>query len=94
MTRILCVGIINIMHVSDQETPKRRPVNLTIREDILQEAKLLKLNASKAAEAGLLNAVREARAQEWLNANQAALQAHNERVAEEGPLLKPNWVSE
>ena len=82
------------MHVSDQETPKRRPVNLTIREDILQEAKLLKLNASKAAEAGLLNAVREARAQEWLNANQAALQAHNERVAEEGPLLKPNWVSE
>ena len=83
------------MHIpSEQEVSKRRPVNLTIREDVLSEAKSLKLNASKAAETGIINAVKEAKAKEWLEANKQALQAHNKRVAQEGTLLKPNWVSE
>ncbi len=77
----------------EQKTSKRRPVNLTIREDVLSEAKSLKLNASKAAEAGIINAVREARAEEWLEANKLALQAHNKRIIKDGPLLKPSWVS-
>lgn len=37
--------------------PKRRPVNLSIREDILSEVKALKLNASKAAEAAIVAAI-------------------------------------
>jgi antitoxin CcdA len=39
---------------------KRRPVNLTIRADILEEAGALKLNTSQAAETGIIAAVREA----------------------------------
>jgi antitoxin CcdA len=78
---------------SDQELSKRRPINLTIREDVLKEAKSLKLNASKAAEAGLVHAIKEARAREWLEVNKQALIAHNKRVEKEGTFLKPDWAS-
>ena len=80
--------------LSEQELSKRRPVNLTIREDILNEAKSLKLNASKAAEAGLIHAIKETHAREWLKTNKKALLAHNQRVEESGTFLKPDWVSE
>jgi antitoxin CcdA len=77
---------------SESEAQKRRPVNLTIREDVLKEAKALNLNASKAAECGILAAIRETRAEEWLRSNKKALQAHNERVEGDGTLLKPVWL--
>ena len=73
---------------------KRRAVNVTVREDILDEAKSLNLNTSRAAEAGISTAVRKAREKEWLASNQSALQAHNDRVAGNGPALKPRWAAE
>jgi antitoxin CcdA len=80
------------MRINTEDTvPKKRPVNLTIREDILEEAKALNLNASKAAEAGMVSAIKEARAQEWLTKNKKALLAHNKRVEEQGVLLTPHW---
>lgn len=83
------------MRVSPKkETSKRRPVNLTIRSDLLNEAKTLKLNASKAAEAGISLAIKEARAKEWLRENKEALRTHNKRISKNGPLLTPGWTSE
>ena len=80
------------MHTySGEETSRRRPVNLTIREDILKDAKDLKLNASKAAELGISNAIREARTKAWLEDNKSALMAHNQRIENEGTLLTPDW---
>lgn len=73
------------------EQSKRRPVNLTIRADVLADAKALKLNASKAAETGIIAAVKKAREEEWLKTNRAALLAHNERVDRIGTLLPPSW---
>jgi antitoxin CcdA len=58
----------------------RRAVNLTIRADLLEEAKQLKLNASQAAEAGLLEAVRRARVETWRRENAAAIDDYNRRV--------------
>ncbi|PCJ96325.1 MAG: hypothetical protein COA45_11000 [Zetaproteobacteria bacterium] len=82
------------MYISPhQETSKRRPVNLTVREDVLDEAKSLHLNTSKAAEIGIINAIKEARAQEWLKESKVALKAHNTRVEKSGTLLTPDWVS-
>jgi len=74
--------------------PKRRPVNLTIREDILSDAKALNLNASKAAEAGIEAAIKQAREENWLAENREAIAAHNQRVAESGPLLVPDWADD
>jgi len=77
-----------------QQNLKRRPVNLTIREDILSEAKALKLNASKAAEAGIEAAIKQAREANWLAENRDTIAAHNQRVAESGPLLVPDWADD
>lgn len=70
---------------------KRRPVNLTIREDILDEAKSLKLNASRAAERGIAEAVRRAKAQSWRAENASAIAVHNGRIEQDGTLLAPQW---
>lgn len=75
-----------------EEPSKRRPVNLTIREDILKDAKDLKLNTSKAAEYGIAQAIKEAREQAWLKENKAAIAAHNARIEENGVLLPPSWA--
>lgn len=73
---------------------KRRTVNLTIRNDVIETAKALGLNASKAAEAGICEAIRQAQAERWLAENRGALDAHNERIAKSGPLLTPNWAAD
>lgn len=70
---------------------RRRPVTLSIREDIISEAKALSLNASKAAEAGILQALRKAQADALLKQAQPGIDAHNARVAAHGTLIKPYW---
>lgn len=77
-----------------EEPSKRRPVNLTIREDILKDARDLNLNASKAAEQGIAQAIKEAREYAWLNENKEAIEAHNNRIAKNGVLLQPSWAEE
>lgn len=71
---------------------KRRPVNLTIREDVIASAKALGLNASKVAEAGIIEAVRKAQEQAWLSENKSAIVAHNERIEREGLTIQPYWL--
>ncbi|MEM6650808.1 MAG: type II toxin-antitoxin system CcdA family antitoxin [Pseudomonadota bacterium] len=72
---------------------KRQRVNLTIRDDIVQAAKDLNLNASKAAEAGLLQAIKEAKTKAWREENRVAIDTHNARVEEIGVYLMPSWAS-
>jgi antitoxin CcdA len=76
------------------EESKRRPVNLTIREDVMREAKLLRLNASQAAEQGIAEAVKKAKEQVWLEENRGAIRAYNERIEKHGTLLTPLWLEE
>lgn len=71
---------------------RRRGVNLTIPEDVMAEAKALNLNASKAAEAGIREAIRAAREAEWLEAARPAIEAHNARIAREGPHVVADWA--
>ncbi|QJB69290.1 type II toxin-antitoxin system CcdA family antitoxin [Parasphingorhabdus halotolerans] len=78
--------------IAHNRNAKRRPVNLTIREDILSDARALKLNTSKAAEAGIKAAIIEEREKQWLAENQKSIAAHNQRVEESGPLLVPEWA--
>ena len=73
------------------KSSKRRAVNLTIRTDLLVEAKTNNVNASRAAEAGIAAAVKTAKEEAWLRNNRAALDAHNERIRKHGLLIKPYW---
>lgn len=79
---------------SDAPKLKRRPLNVSIREDLIEVAKGLNLNTSQAAEAGIAMAVKRAQEAAWLEENRAAIEAHNARVEEQGPLLKPSWLTD
>ena len=80
------------MSVEQEEATKRRAVNLTIRQDLISEAKKLNLNASRAAEVGISEAIKSAKEQAWLKENQESIGAHNKRLENSGPLLKAGWV--
>lgn len=80
-----------LLETDSAQKPRRKPVTLTIREDILREAKALALNTSQAAEAGIVQALRQAQTEAWLAAAQPGIDAHNARVAEHGTLIKPYW---
>ena len=71
---------------------KKRPINLTIPADLIEQAKELDLNTSQAAEAGIVAAVKTARENAWLEENKAAIAAYNERVDREGLLIRPYWA--
>ncbi len=73
---------------------KRRALNVSVREDLIEAAKGLDLNTSKAAEAGIAEAVRRAREAAWKEQNRDAIDAHNARVEERGPLLRPAWLDD
>lgn len=62
----------------------RKATNVSISEALLSEAKALKINVSKAAEAGLVVALTEKRAELWLAENRAALESSNAYVDRHG----------
>ncbi|KAB8154281.1 hypothetical protein EZY14_007535 [Kordia sp. TARA_039_SRF] len=78
----------------NHETSKRRPINLTISQDVISEAKKLSLNTSKAAEYGILEAIKQEKEKLWLKKNRAAVEAHNNRVEKNGTYIKPVWIEE
>lgn len=77
---------------SDTTKLKRKPLNVSIREDLIEIAKGLSLNTSQAAEAGIAMAVKRAQEAAWLEQNRTAIDAHNTRVEAQGPLFKSSWL--
>ncbi len=71
---------------------RKRPINLTIRADLIEQAKELDLNTSQAAEVGIAAAIKAAREKTWRAENKEWVEAHNERVAREGVLLPVRWM--
>jgi len=67
---------------------QRRPTNVTLPEPLVAQAKSLKINLSKACEAGLAAAVKAAREAQWLEENRAAIAQYNQYVEEHGVLLE------
>lgn len=67
----------------------KKATNVTLPEALLGEAKALDINISKAAEAGLIVAVAERRAEVWRQQNQEAIASSNAYVEEQGLPLRP-----
>ena len=66
------------MREPDYRQPERRKrTSLTVREDIMAEAKALGLNTSRAAEAGIAAAVKAEKERRWLEENADASEAHS-----------------
>lgn len=63
---------------------KKVATNLSLRADLVTEAKALALNLSEVVEAAIEAAVREAREAVWLTENRAAIDQYNDFVASHG----------
>ena len=66
-----------------QAAPKRRlrkPTNVSLPAQLVAEAEALNINLSRACEAGLAEAVTEARRKRWLEANREALDFWNDEI--------------
>lgn len=79
------------MHLSyDAHSPKK-PTNLSINSDLLQQAKELKINLSQPLEERLVEVIRETRRRQWLAENPAALDEYNQRIESGGVFSDNLW---
>ena len=77
------------MRTTPTHSPMRKATNVTLGEALLAEAKLLNINISQAAEAGLARAVAERRQELWQAENQGAIESSNAYVESKGlPLAR------
>jgi antitoxin CcdA len=72
------------MKSSAARTAPRRPTNISIRSDLIDEARKLNINISKACERGLEEQVRKSLRETWLAENRDALDNWNKWVEENG----------
>jgi len=67
----------------------KKATNLTLDSSLIKEARALDVNLSRAAEEGLREAVRQARADRWRVENAEALASSNSWVEQHGlPLAR------
>ncbi|AQH03424.1 type II toxin-antitoxin system CcdA family antitoxin [Caballeronia cordobensis] len=67
----------------------RRPTNVSLPSDLLERAKELNVNVSRASERGLREEVQEIEAREWAEQNAELVKAYTAMVEREGlPLAK------
>jgi antitoxin CcdA len=69
-------------------TRHRKATNLSLDADLLDEAKALGINVSRAAEGGVARAVALEKGRLWQQENAAALESSNAWVVERGLPLK------
>ena len=67
----------------DTNAPKKA-VNVSINSDLLQQAKILKINLSATLEAELAHLIRQKRRAQWLDDNRPALDDYNAFVEKHG----------
>lgn len=62
----------------------KKAANLTVRADLLEEARAYKINLSQTLEIALAAELKKRREAEWLEQNKAAIEAYNREIAEHG----------
>jgi antitoxin CcdA len=74
------------MHMGGEmgNTVRKQPTNVSIREDLLFQAKARKINLSKTLEDRLEHILKDQDRQVWLEENRGAMEAANQFVAEHG----------
>jgi len=70
--------------------PRRQAANLTVRSDLVERARVLKLNLSSVLETALVAAIRQREQQAWLDENAEAIDAHNRWIEKHG-LFSDDW---
>jgi antitoxin CcdA len=72
------------MAESGAQNVKKKATNVSLRADLLAEARELGIGVSEAAEQGLRQAIIRVREQRWLEENRAAMDSANKYIEENG----------
>jgi antitoxin CcdA len=62
----------------------KKAANLSVRADLLEEARARKINLSQTLENALQAELKKRREAEWLEQNKEAIEAYNREIAEHG----------
>ncbi|QNQ11043.1 type II toxin-antitoxin system CcdA family antitoxin [Sphingomonas alpina] len=76
-------------NVGETRTAYRRPTNVSLDAAMIEDAKELGINVSRACEEGLAKQIKAERERRWIEENREAIDGWNAWVAEHGlPLEK------
>jgi antitoxin CcdA len=64
-------------------TPKKA-ANLSVRADLLEEARAYKINLSQTLETALVDVVKKEKERRWQEENRAAIAAYNRHIERDG----------
>jgi antitoxin CcdA len=64
--------------------PVKKATNLSIRTDLLEDARALDINLSRELETHLENVIRQRRAEQWKRDNREAIEAYNRHIERDG----------
>jgi antitoxin CcdA len=70
-------------HFFDASAPKK-PANLSINSDLLQQAKEHHINLSQALELRLTEILRDEKRRNWMEENREAMEEYNRRIETHG----------
>jgi len=76
-----------IVRMQNTHAPRRQRLNLTLPGSLVEEARALGLNLSRACESGLEAAVAAERARRWQAENRPFFDWYNAKVEKDGLLL-------
>jgi len=62
----------------------KRPTNLTVNSDLLDQAKTMKINISSILESALANIVKQKKREQWLEDNKESINTYNKVIKEVG----------
>ena len=62
----------------------KKAANLTVRADLLEEARTYRINLSQTLETALQAELKKEKERRWLEENRAAIDAYNRELAEHG----------
>lgn len=80
---------MNSAPLRSRKAGNRRPTNVSLAAELIDEAKQLDINISQACEKGLAAEVKKARDDKWIEDNWAAIEYWNDYTAKNGlPLAK------
>ena len=68
----------------ESKTPFRRPTNISVDAGLIEDARELGINISRACEEGLAREISEERGRRWLKENREAIDGWNMWVEEHG----------
>lgn len=67
-------------------------MNISIRSDVIADAKALKLNISQISNEALKLAVKQEKERRWLEENKEAIAAQNAWIEKHGLPITPIWM--